>query len=87
MDRAVDKRLIERSSRRFDDDIVPPASDLPDLEDRLRASSDEDLERVGEELVAEQAARRERIDRQMTEDKSAIKLPEIPFAPIPESEL
>ncbi|MCE2391288.1 MAG: hypothetical protein J4G09_07350 [Proteobacteria bacterium] len=87
MERGVDKRLIERSKRRFDGEGEASDSDLPDLQDQVRAPSDEELERFREEFAAEQAIRGERIERQMAEDKSVLNLPEIPFAPIPESEL
>lgn len=89
MDRVVDKRLIERTGRRLGEaaPAAPSARKMPDLKDRVRALDEEEVERFREELVSEGSDRRERIERQLAEDKSAVKQIEFPVVPIPESEI
>jgi hypothetical protein len=73
MHNVADKRLLERSVRKGEtrlDDVADLLESLPDLSDNLRHPSDEELEALRQELVAESTSRAERIQRQMVEDRT-----------------
>lgn len=62
----VDKRLQERALRRHEvsrEDLSKSHSKLPDGAESLRVPSDEDLEKLDEELRTESRVRAERIEK------------------------
>jgi hypothetical protein len=84
-----DRRLIDRVVRRSGIDtaqLEERLGELPDLSDRVRQFGDAELEALRAELVAEHAARSQRVARQMSEDRT-VRRKTAPVVPIPESEL
>jgi hypothetical protein len=84
-----DQRLIERALRRGGlsaGQLEEALGSMPDLSERIRAASEAELQALRDELIAEHSARSQRVQRQLTEDRSARRKPGA-VVPIPESEL
>ena len=80
-----DKRLLDRSLRKAEaraDEVADRLGGLPDLADKLRRPSDEEIESLRQELQSESSQRAERIGRQLLEDRTPRQqapAPVIPF--------
>lgn len=74
----TDKRLLLRGVRKGDlaeVELTKALDELPDLSDQIRQPGQEELDALREELVAEQSARAERVQRILSEPKDVPKPP------------
>lgn len=79
----TDKRLLQRGVRKgklSERELDQALDELPDLVDRIRHPSEEELETLREELVSEQQIRAERVQRILAEPKDVPK-PQPPVTP------
>jgi hypothetical protein len=73
MSELPDKRLLDRSLRKAEaraGQVADQLGSLPDLADKLRRPSDEEIESLRQELAGESARRAEKIQRQLLEDRT-----------------
>ncbi len=84
-----DTRLIERTSRTNPEDLPVIEEHIeaqPDLADRVTSLSDEQVDDFKQNMLNEQAARRDRIER-FIEEAKAPPAPRPPVIPVNEADL
>lgn len=88
----LDRRMLERmlARRRLSpEEVAKAARQLPDLADAVETRSEEDLEKLAEELVAERELREERIERALERAASPVqrRVAPGPIQPLDEDDL